>query len=79
MSHRIVQILGPGCPKCRSLYQRAVQAARELGIECDIRKVSDLDEILAFGIMSTPALVVDGTVRIHGRVPSVDQLKEMLS
>jgi len=79
MSGPTLQVLGPGCPKCRTLYQRVAQAARELGLDCEIEKVSDLEAILAFGIMTTPALVVNGTVRIHGRVPSVEQLKEVLS
>ena len=74
-----IQILGPGCQKCNVLYERTRQAARELGIDCEIEKVTDIDTMLSFGIMSTPALVVDGTVKIYGRVPSVAQLKEMLA
>jgi small redox-active disulfide protein 2 len=76
---RKVQVLGPGCEKCRVLYERTTQAAAEMGLACEIEKVSDLDRILGFGILSTPALVVDGTVKVAGRVPTVTQIKEVLA
>ncbi len=75
----LIQVLGPGCQKCQVLYERAQEAARELSLDCEIEKVSDIQAILGFGVMSTPALVVDGQVRISGRVPTVAQIKEMLS
>ena len=74
-----IQILGPGCPKCQALYERTRQAASEMGLECEIEKITDIDRMLSFGIMSTPALVVDGNVKVYGRVPSVARIKEMLS
>ena len=74
-----VQVLGPGCQKCQVLYERTLQAVKELGIDCDVEKISDINVILGLGIMSTPALVVDGTIRMHGQVPTVAQLREMLS
>lgn len=74
-----IQVLGPGCQKCQVLYERTRQAAQEVGLECEIEKVSDLEAILSFGILSTPSLVVDGTVRVNGRVPTVAQLKELLA
>ena len=74
-----IQILGPGCQKCNALYERTRQAASEMGIDCEIEKVTDIDQMLSFGIMSTPALVVDGTVKVYGHVPSVARIKEMLS
>jgi small redox-active disulfide protein 2 len=74
-----IQILGPGCQKCNALYERTRQAASEMGIDCEIEKVTDIDQMLSFGIMSTPALVVDGTVKVYGHVPTVARIKEMLS
>lgn len=74
-----IEVLGPGCAKCSVLYQHAEQAARELGIEFEIHKVTDMGAIVAHGVMTTPALVVDGEVRVAGRVPSAEQLKGMLS
>ena len=77
MTH--IEVLGPGCQKCKVLYEHAEQAARELGIEFEIRKVTDLSAIMGYGVMSTPALVVNGEVRLAGRVPSAEQIKGILS
>jgi small redox-active disulfide protein 2 len=71
-------VLGPGCTKCRKLAEATDQAARELGLEYQLSKVTDLNQILALRVMMTPALVVDGTVKVTGRVPSVDELKQIL-
>lgn len=73
-----IQILGTGCPKCRKLAENAEVAAKELCIEYQLEKVTDINEIMKFGVMITPALVVDGKVKIAGKVPSAEQLKEML-
>ncbi len=74
-----IQVLGPGCAKCKVLAEHAEQAAKELGLAYEIEKVTDIDTILAFGVMMTPALVVDGKVKLAGRVPTTAQLKEVLS
>lgn len=73
-----LQILGTGCPKCQKLAEAAETAARELGIECEVEKVKEIDKIMAFGVMITPALAVDGEVKVSGRVPSVEEIKKML-
>jgi small redox-active disulfide protein 2 len=73
-----IQILGTGCPKCKKLAEFAERAAKELGIEYEIQKVTDINEIMKFGVMITPAIAVDGNVKVAGKVPSVEQLKEML-
>ena len=74
-----LQILGTGCAKCTNLAAATEQAAKVLGLEYEMEKVTDLKRIMAFGVMMTPALVVDGEVKTAGRVPSVDNLKEMLA
>lgn len=74
-----VKILGPGCPKCRTLMRNAEQAISELGLECDLEKVTDIMEITSYGVMMTPALVVDGEVKLVGKVPSAAELKQMLA
>ena len=74
-----IQVLGPGCARCGLLYEHADRAARELGLEYEIEKITDMDAIVGFGIMSTPALVVNGALKFSGRVPSTEQLKEMLT
>jgi small redox-active disulfide protein 2 len=73
-----IQILGTGCPKCKKLTENADAAAKELGIEYEIVKVTDINEIMKFGIMMTPALVIDGQVKVVGRVPSPEQIKQLL-
>ena len=73
-----IQILGTGCPKCQALAANAEVAAKALGIEYTIEKVTDLSEILKFGVMMTPALVVDGMVKVVGKVPDVEAIKAML-
>jgi small redox-active disulfide protein 2 len=75
----LIQVLGTGCPKCRKLAEHAEQAAKALGIDCHIDEVTDINRILSFGVMMTPALVVDGQVKVMGRVPTVDELKAMLA
>jgi small redox-active disulfide protein 2 len=74
-----IQILGTGCPKCRKLAENAEAAARELGLACDVEKVTDIEAIMAFNVMMTPALAVDGDVKVIGKVPSVEEIKELLA
>jgi small redox-active disulfide protein 2 len=74
-----VKVLGPGCHNCVTLEARTREALDALGIDADIEKVTDPVTIVGYGILSTPGLVVDGSVVIAGRVPSVRQLQEMLS
>jgi small redox-active disulfide protein 2 len=73
-----IQILGTGCPKCKKLAENAEAAAKELGIEYQIEKVTKINDIMTFGVMVTPALVVDGKLIVAGKVPSAEQLKEIL-
>jgi small redox-active disulfide protein 2 len=71
-------ILGAGCSKCSRLYEVAEQAAKEAGVPYEMSKVTDLKQIMALGVMATPALVVDGSLKVAGRVPSVEEVKQML-
>ncbi|MHC4084221.1 MAG: thioredoxin family protein [Planctomycetota bacterium] len=73
-----LQILGTGCPKCKMLAELTETAAKDLGIEYEIEKVTDINDIMKFGVMMTPALAVDGQVKIVGEVPSPDEIKKML-
>lgn len=74
-----ILVLGTGCPKCKKLFEAVQQTVQELGIEAETTKVEDINEIMKFGIMMTPALVVDGIVKVVGRIPKPDELKTMLS
>jgi len=72
-----IQVLGTGCPKCRKTYENAERAMRDLGICADLEKVEDLKAIMDFGVMVTPALAVDGEVKMAGKIPSVDEIKKL--
>jgi small redox-active disulfide protein 2 len=74
-----IQILGTGCPKCVKLKAAVKTAADDLGLAYEIEKVSDVNQIMAFGVMMTPGLVVDGEVKLVGKVPTVVELKTILS
>jgi small redox-active disulfide protein 2 len=74
-----IQILGSGCTKCRNLTAVAEQAAHELGLEYELEKVTDVKRYPDFGVMFTPALVVDGVVKLSGKVPSLDEAKNLLT
>ena len=73
-----IQVLGTGCPKCKMLTENVEAAVADLGIEADIVKISEINDILDFGVMMTPALVVDGQTVLSGKVPSVEEIKAML-
>lgn len=74
-----IQILGTGCKKCNDLAESAKKAAESMGIEYELEKVNDIQKIMEFGVMTTPALAVDGEVKVAGKVPSVDDIKKYLS
>ena len=74
-----IKVLGPGCAKCEELLKQTRQAVQELGLECNLEKVSDIQKITSYGVMMTPALVVDGAVKVSGKVPSVEQIKELIA
>lgn len=73
-----IQILGTGCPKCKQLAELAEAAAKELGLTYELEKVTQINDIMKFGVMITPALVVDGQVKSVGKVPPLSDLKTML-
>ena len=73
-----LQILGTGCPKCNQLAAAAESAAKAAGIEYHLEKVTDIDQIMRFGVMVTPALVVDGRVKVVGRIPTADELQQLI-
>jgi small redox-active disulfide protein 2 len=74
-----LQVLGPGCPKCVELAKRTEAAVKAAGGDFEVEKVSDLRKIMAFGVMMTPALVVDGEVKVVGQVPSVEEIKKIIA
>ncbi|MBO8168915.1 MAG: TM0996/MTH895 family glutaredoxin-like protein [Thermoanaerobacteraceae bacterium] len=73
-----IRVLGSGCANCQKLEQNVFNAAAELGMDADIQKVEDMAEIMKFGVMSTPALVINGKVVVSGRVPNTEEIKQFL-
>ncbi len=73
-----IQILGTGCPKCKKLTQHAEEAVKALGLVAEIEKVTQINDIMKFGVMMTPALAVDGTVKSVGKLLSVEEIKGLL-
>jgi len=74
-----IQILGTGCPKCKKLTENAEAAAKDAGIDYEIEKVTQINDIMKMGVMVTPALAIDGEVKISGKVASAEDIKAMLS
>ncbi|HRZ54464.1 MAG TPA: thioredoxin family protein [Candidatus Paceibacterota bacterium] len=73
-----ILVIGPGCTRCKTLAQLTEQAVKELGVTAEINKVTDLKQIMALGVMMTPALAINGTVKLAGRVPSLEEIKKLL-
>ncbi len=74
-----LEILGTGCAKCNKLEEVTRKAAHELGLDAVISKVKEINKIMEYGVMITPALAVDGVVKVAGKVPSVDEIKKIIS
>ncbi|MBM3320569.1 MAG: TM0996/MTH895 family glutaredoxin-like protein [Candidatus Eisenbacteria bacterium] len=74
-----VQVLGTGCPKCRQLEQNARTAARQLGVECEVEKITNLKDIMTYGIAMTPGLAIDGKVVSSGKVLPVEEIVSLLA
>ena len=76
---KLVQVLGPGCAKCETLKKNAEQAAKQAGVEVMVEKITDINVITGFGVMMTPALVIDGEVKIVGKVASAADILKLLT
>jgi len=73
-----IQILGTGCPKCKKLVQHAEEAVKSLGLNAEIEKVTQISDIMKFGVMMTPAVAIDGVVKSVGKLLSVEEIKGLL-
>lgn len=76
---KLIQVLGPGCAKCEALKKNAEQAAKDAGVEATVEKISDINVITGFGVMMTPALVIDGEVKLVGKVASPADIQKLLT
>lgn len=73
-----IQVLGTGCAKCKTLYETVKMAVQETGVDAEIEKVEDIEKIMAFEILMTPGLVIDGEVKTAGRLPSLDEIRKLI-
>ena len=74
-----IEVLGPGCPKCASTEQNVRKAVKELNLQAEVLKVTDIDVIIEKGVMYTPALVIDGKLVLQGKIPTVEQIKHLVA
>ncbi|MBI4833993.1 MAG: TM0996/MTH895 family glutaredoxin-like protein [Planctomycetes bacterium] len=74
-----IEILGTGCPKCKKLYELTSEAIKESGVQAELVKVEKINEIMNYGVMMTPALVIDGKVKVAGKVPNKDDIKSLIN
>ncbi len=74
-----IEILGMGCPKCKKLYENAQSAVKEANVQADVVKVEDIQKITDYGLMSTPAIAIDGQIKAAGRIPAPDEIKNWIS
>jgi len=74
-----VKVLGPGCTKCKKLYEQVDQSIKQLGLNANLVKVEKIDEIIRFGVLATPALVINGEVKVAGRLPNAAELTNWLT
>ncbi|MCS3923737.1 thioredoxin family protein [Methanosalsum natronophilum] len=74
-----IEILGTGCAKCKMVLENVEKAVNSVGVDADIKKIEDINDIMGYGVMVTPAVVIDGEVKVSGKVPSEDEIKSWLT
>lgn len=73
-----IKVLGPGCPKCKTTFSNVEEAVKQLGIEVELEKVEDIMEMMKYNVLTTPVLMVDGEIKIKGRVATIGEIKELI-
>lgn len=73
-----IKVLGPGCAKCKTTYNNALEAVRQTGIEADVEKIEDLQEMLKYNVLTTPVLIIDEVTKVKGRIADVNEIKQLL-
>lgn len=75
---KTIKVIGPGCPKCKITYNNAEEAVKQLGIEAEVIKIEDIEEMMRYNILTTPVLMIDEVVKVKGRIAQVNEIKEFL-
>lgn len=74
-----IKVLGPGCPKCKTTYNNVLEALKQTGIDADVTKIEDIEEMMKYNVLTTPVLMVDDIAKIKGRVAEVSEIKALLT
>ena len=74
-----IKVLGPGCPKCKTTYNNVLEALKQTGIQADVTKIEDIEEMLKYNILTTPVLMIDDVIKVKGRVADVNEIKQLLT
>jgi small redox-active disulfide protein 2 len=74
-----IKVLGPGCPKCKTTYNNVLEAVKQMGIEADVKKIEDIEEMMKYNVLTTPVLMIDEVAKVKGRIADVKEIKELLS
>lgn len=73
-----IKVLGPGCPKCKTTYNNALEAVKQTGIDADVIKIEDIEEMMKYNVLTTPVLMIDDVAKIKGRIADVNEIKQLL-
>ncbi|HRD37634.1 MAG TPA: thioredoxin family protein [Bacteroidia bacterium] len=74
-----VKVLGPGCAKCKTTYNNVLEAVKQLGIEADVTKIEDIEEMMKYNVLTTPVVMIDDVIKVKGRVADINELKTLLT
>lgn len=74
-----IKVLGPGCPKCKATYNNVLEALKQMGIEADVTKIEDIEEMMKYNVLTTPVMMIDDVAKVKGRIADVKEIKELLS
>jgi len=74
-----IKVLGPGCPKCKTTYNNVLEAVKQMGIEAEVSKIEDIEQMMKYNVLTTPVLMIDDVAKVKGRIADVKEIKELLS
>jgi small redox-active disulfide protein 2 len=74
-----IKVLGPGCPKCKTTFQNVVESIKQLNIVAEVEKIEDIEEMMKYNVLTTPVLMIDGVIKVKGRVAEIKEIKEFLT
>jgi small redox-active disulfide protein 2 len=74
-----IKVLGPGCTKCKTTYSNVLEAVKQLGIEADVTKIEDIEEMMKYNVLTTPVLMIDDVIKVKGRVADINEIKQFLT